>query len=62
MNDDGLVAAPLGDLITPRRIGLAWSNERVRLPGQERLAAVAAEVCAAIASDSRAPTHETVSG
>jgi LysR family hydrogen peroxide-inducible transcriptional activator len=53
---DGVAAAPLGDLVAPRRIGLAWSANRERLPGQELFVTVAREVCATIANDGRRDT------
>lgn len=46
--NDGLAAAPLGDLIAPRRIGLAWSRARATLPRHERFTALTREVTEAI--------------
>lgn len=56
MVKDGVAASPLCDLIVSRRIGLAWSAERARLPAQDRFTAVAHEICDAIAQGSCAAT------
>jgi DNA-binding transcriptional LysR family regulator len=48
--DDGLATRPLGDLVDPRRIGLAWDSARARLPRHELFTAATREVCAAIAA------------
>jgi DNA-binding transcriptional LysR family regulator len=47
--NDGLAVAPLGDLIAPRRIGLAWTRARSLLPRQELFLSLAREVCDALA-------------